>query len=97
MGRIVRDSNGVFQRIETINTYNYNSVAGRKDYQFLNYTWSDRYEKEGLAFKWFDGPNTEATNYFNGSNNPTLIYGVLGTSINEQKLLQENQEQVILD
>ncbi|KDE70722.1 hypothetical protein FUSO6_03290, partial [Fusobacterium necrophorum DAB] len=85
VGRIVRDSNGVFQRIETINTYNYNSVAGRKDYQFLNYTWSDRYEKEGLAFKWFDGPNTEATNYFNGSNNPTLIYGVLGTSINEQK------------
>ncbi|WP_143003892.1 autotransporter-associated N-terminal domain-containing protein, partial [Fusobacterium necrophorum] len=60
------------------------NVIGKKDYAYLNYTWSNSYEKEGLAFKWFDGPNPGANYYFGYSYSPTLIYGKSGDTINQQ-------------
>ena len=45
-------------------------TEGTDGYEFLQYTWQSGYEKQGLAFKWFDAvsdPNTGNSIYGNGS------------------------------
>ncbi|KDE60685.1 hypothetical protein FUSO5_13040, partial [Fusobacterium necrophorum BFTR-1] len=88
-GRIVRDNAGNFQKIEKIEHNDVaNSNMGKKGYEFLNYTYGSTQnyytdtikEKESLAFKWFDGPNTNSAF---GSLPPTLIYGKAEDRINK--------------